>query len=176
MGLKKKIFSEFKTYWVNVLYIALFFTIFTSYKRLILAHYQIVYGEYGISLIKALVLAKIILVAEHLHLGRGLENRPLVYPTLYKSFLFTVCVAIVNIIEFMIRGFLKAKELSGATDMFMEHFSYEWVAWMLATFIVFIPFFAIRELGRVLGRGKISELFFNKKTSAGVNNVNGQSH
>jgi len=162
MRLRQKIFGEFRTYWLNVLYITLFFTIFTSYKRLILAHYQIAYGEYGISLIKALVLAKIILIAEHLHLGRGLENKPLAYPTLYKSFLFTICVAIVNVVEFMIRGFLKAKGLNGATGMFMGHFSYEWVAWMLATFVIFIPFFAMRELSRVFGRGKISELFFRK--------------
>jgi hypothetical protein len=166
MKLKERLFGEFKTYWANVLYITLFFTIFTSYKRLILAHYQIVYGEYGISLIKALVLAKIILIAEHLHLGRGLENKPLAYPTLYKSFLFTVCVAIVNVIEFMIRGFIKAKGFEGVADILMGHFSYEWVAWMLATFVIFIPFFAMRELRRVLGKGKVSELFFKKSSGA----------
>lgn len=166
MNFKHKFFQEFKTYWVNVLYITLFFSIFTNYRRLILAHYQIAYGEYGVSLIKALVLAKIILVAEHFHLGRGLENKPLASPTLYKSFLFTVCVAILSVIEFMLHGFLKTKDLIRATDVFVGCFSYEWFAGMLATFVIFIPFFAMRELGRVLGRGKISELFFQK----GVNN------
>jgi hypothetical protein len=163
MNFKQKFFGEFKAYWVNVLYITLFFTIFTNYRRLILAHYQIIYEEYGVSLIKALVLAKIILVAEHFRLGRGLEDKPLAYPTLYKSFLFTICVVLVNVIEFMIRGFLKANGLTGATDMVMAHFSYEWAAGMLTTFVIFIPFFAMRELGRVLGRGKIRELFFQKR-------------
>ncbi len=165
MSLKQKFFGEFKAYWINVLYITLFFSIFTNYRRLILAHYQIVYEEYGVSLIKALVLAKIILIAEHLHLDRGMENKPLAFPTLYKSFLFTVGVAILNVIEFMIRGFLKAKGFAGAGNVFMGHFSYEWIAWMLATFVIFIPFFAMRELGKTLGKGKISELFFGKRAN-----------
>ncbi|MBP1598046.1 MAG: hypothetical protein H6Q05_3423 [Acidobacteria bacterium] len=34
------------------------------------------------------------------------------------------------------------------------------------TFDAFIPFFAFRELGRVLGEGKIRTLFFRKRTGA----------
>lgn len=164
MELKHKIFREFKTYWINVLYITVFFGIFTSYRRLILAHYQIDYGEYGVSLIKALVLAKIILIAEHLRVGRGFENKPLIVPTLYKSFLFTLCVAALSVVEAMIRNFLQAEGFSSAQDVFMRCFSFEWFAGMLMVFAVFIPFFAIRELARVLGEGKISGLFFRQGT------------
>lgn len=161
--LKEKLAEELKTYWINVLYITLFFTVFTNYKRLILAGYDIAYENYGISIIKALVLAKTIIIADHLHLGRRLEQKPLVYPTLYKSLLFTVCVAILNIIEFMVRGFIQTKELVIAPVLFMKHFSYTWFASILATFVLFIPFFAMRELERVLGRGKVTDLFFRKR-------------
>ncbi|MDD5356043.1 MAG: hypothetical protein PHY56_05875 [Candidatus Omnitrophica bacterium] len=169
MGLKQKILSGLKAYWINVLYITSFFSIFTDYRRLILAHYQITYKDYGISLIKGLVLAKVILVAEHFHLGTGFENKPLIFPTLYKSFLFTICVAILSVIEVMTRGFLKAEGFSKAQDIFIKCFSYEWFAGMLVAFAAFIPFFGIRELSRVLGKGKISELFFRKGTDAKTN-------
>ena len=33
----------------------------------------------------------------------------------------------------------------------------------LVIFVAFIPFFAFRELGRVLGEGKIRTLFFRKR-------------
>jgi hypothetical protein len=164
MGLRQKILSGLKTYGINVLYITLFFSIFTDYRRLILAHYQIAYNDYGISLIKALVLAKVILVAEHFHLGRGFEDKPLIIPTLYKSFLFTICVAILSVIEAMIRGFLKTEGFTGVQGILIKCFSYEWFSGMLVAFAAFVPFFAIRELGRVLGKGKISELFFRKGT------------
>jgi hypothetical protein len=162
MRLRQKIFREMKRYWINVLYITLFFSIFTDYRRLILAHYQITYKEYGISLIKGLVLGKVILVAEHLHLGKGFEDKPLIVPTLYKSFLFTICVAILTIIEAMIRAFLKKEGFANVPDMFVKCFSYDWFASTLVVFAFFIPFFAMRELGRVLGEGEISRLFFRR--------------
>jgi lauroyl/myristoyl acyltransferase len=69
----------------------------------------------------------------------------------------------------MVRNFLKAENFTGVPDMFIRCFSYEWFAGMLVVFAAFIPFFAIRELGRVLGRGKISELFFRKGTETKTN-------
>ena len=162
MGLKQKVLRGLKAYWINVVYITLFFSIFTDYRRLILAHYQIPYRDYGISLIKGLILAKVILIAEHFHLGAGFENKPLVYPTLYKSFLFTVCVAALGVIEAMIRGLLRAEGFTGVQKMVIKCFTYDWFAGMLIVFAAFIPFFAIKELSRVLGEGKISALFFRK--------------
>jgi hypothetical protein len=167
MGIKQKILSGLKNYWINVFYITLVFSVFSSYRRLILAHYQISYENYGISLINGLILAKVILVAEHLHIGRGFEDRPLAVPVLYKSFLFTVCVMILSIAESNIRGFWKAKACGSAFDTFLGTVSYEWLAGMLAVFVIFIPFFAIRELERVLGSGKISKLFFQRREGAG---------
>ena len=78
-GLKQKILHELIKYWLIVLYMAIFFGAFTSYRRLLLAHYGISYEDYGISVIRALVLAKVVLVAEALHLGRGYEDKPMIF-------------------------------------------------------------------------------------------------
>lgn len=163
MSLKQKFLRVFKSYWINVFYISIFFSVFTDYRRLILAHYGINYGAYGISLIKGLVLAKVILIAEHLHIGQGFEDRPLIIPTVYKTLLFTCCVIILGSLEALIRMYLQAGKIAPSFDRFIEHFSYEWFAGTLIVFIFFIPFFGIRELSRVLGEGKISGLFFNRK-------------
>ncbi len=163
MRLKEKILREFKAYWINVLYITVFFSIFIDYRRLILAHYQISYKAYGISLINGLVLAKVILVAEHLGLGRRFEDKPLIFPTLYKSFLFTLCVAVLSVVESLVRDFFRAGASVVVPDAFLKCFSYEWFAGMLIVLAAFIPFFGIRELSKVLGEGKISELFFRRK-------------
>jgi hypothetical protein len=176
MSFKQKLLGELKTYWMNVLYVTLFFSIFTDYRRLILAHYNIVYHEYGVSLVKGLILAKVILIAEHLHLGKGYENRPLIIPTLYKSLLFTICGSILSIIEFMVRGFFKTKGQDSITNMFMSGFSYEWFASILAIFVIFIPFFGIKELARVLGKGKMSELFFRRRPNADPNLPGNEPH
>jgi len=50
-----------------------------------LAEYQIAYLHYGVSVVEALVLAKVILIGEALRLGRGLEDKPLIVPTPVQS-------------------------------------------------------------------------------------------
>ncbi len=167
-GMKQKLWNGFKEYWINVLYITLFFSVFASYTRLILAHYEISYAHYGISLIKGLILAKVILIAEHLHLGDGLEDKPLVVSTLYKSFLFTICVILLGLLELYIRALLRnSGNLPAAFNSFLNSFSYGWLAKTLVVFVIFIPFFSMRELSRVLGKGKISSLFFQARVKQG---------
>jgi hypothetical protein len=161
-GWKQKIFLEMTAYWINVLYLTILFAVFTSYRRLILANYDINYSNWGISLIKALVLAKVIMVGSMFHFGRSLEDKPMILPTLYKSILFTFWVALFAIAESTIRGFLHGKGLAGALDFLLSEGMPEFYSKCLVVFVAFIPFFAFKELGRVLGKGKIWELFFRK--------------
>jgi hypothetical protein len=115
--------------------------------------------------VKALVLAKVILVAEGLRLGRGFEKRPLIVPTLYKSFLFTICVALFNVIESMVGSFFHGRDLTEAVGELMSRYNYEWLSAALVVFFSFIPFFALRELRQVLGKGVVFRLFFLSRSA-----------
>jgi len=162
IGLKDKIVLEMIAYWINVSYLTLIFVVFTSYKRLILANYYISYSNWGISLIKALVLAKVIMIGGLFHFGRSLDNKPLILPTLFKTVIFTLWVALFATVESAIRGFLHGKGLDGALDHLLSEGTHEFFAKCLVVFFAFIPFFAFKELGRVFGKGKIWQLFFRK--------------
>ena len=164
-GWKQKLASEMVAYWITVLYLSLFFGMFITYRRLILVQYQVSYEEYGISIIKALVLAKVIMLGDLLRIARGFETRPLVYPTLFRSFIFTFWVLGFVILEHTIRGLLHGKGLAGGFEEFLQQDRYELLARSLVTFFAFIPFFAVKELGQVLGRGRIHELFFRRRVA-----------
>jgi len=161
-GWKRKLFLEMTAYWINVAYLTLLFAVFTSYRRLILAHYDITYSNWGISFIKAMVLAKVVMVGGLFHFGRTLEKKPLILATIFNSFLFTVWVGLFAAVESAVRGFLHGKGLAGAMDHLMSEGAHEFYAKCLVVFVAFIPFFAFKELGRVLGKGKIWEWFFRK--------------
>jgi hypothetical protein len=113
VGWKQRMLHEMIAYWINLLYPALFFGLFTNYRRLILARYQIVYANYWVAVIKAVVLAKVILAAESLPIGRGFEGKPLIVPTLFNSLLFTVSVALFGVVESLIRSFIKGDRTHG---------------------------------------------------------------
>jgi hypothetical protein len=166
-GWKQRILHELISYWLLVFYMAIFFGVFTTYRRLLLAHYGISYEEYGISVIRALVLAKVVLVAEALRLGRRFEEKPLIVPTLYKTFLFTVCMVVFDIAEALVRGLINGLGPMGAVDHLMTRFHYEWLSRALVIFFAFIPLFAVRELRRVLGEGAIGIFFRRPAAEAG---------
>jgi hypothetical protein len=164
-GWKQKLASEMVAYWITVLYLAVFFGMFITYQRLILAQHAISFEEYGISIIKALVLAKVIMLGDLLRIARGFEQRPLIYPTLFRSFAFMLWVLLFVVLESIVRGLLQGKGLVGGFEEFMQRDKYELLARSLVVFFAFIPFFAVRELGRVLGTGKLHELFFRRRVA-----------
>jgi hypothetical protein len=156
---KKKIFHEVAEYWINVVYLTLMFAAFTQYRRFILAAYDITYTNYWVAVIKALILAKVIMIGDVLRLGLGLEQKPLIYPTLYKTVVFTLFVGVFTVVEHAIKGLWKGQGLAGGLADFLGH---ELVANCLVVFVAFIPFFGVKELGRVLGQEKIKALFFRR--------------
>ena len=160
---KKKLFQEMTEYWINVAYLALMFAAFTQYRRLLLAAHGITYTNYWIAVIEALVLAKVIMIGDVLRLGRGLEQKPLIYSTLYRSVTFSIFVGAFTLIEQVIKGLWKGQGLTGGLLDYFGKGSHELLAGGLVTFVAFIPFFAFRELGRVLGEGKIWMLFFQRR-------------
>jgi hypothetical protein len=161
--LKEKLVHEFVEYWVNVVYLALVFAAFTQYRRFLLAAYDISYTNYWVAVIEALVMAKVIMIGAVLRLGRGLEDKPLIYPTLYKTVVFTIFVAVFKVIEHVIVGLWHGKGLTGDLIEFSEKGVLVVLANSLVLLAGFFPFFAVKELGRVLGREKIAALFFRKR-------------
>ncbi len=162
-GWKEKALREIVEYWSAFSYLALFFGSFTWYRRLILAQYEISYFHYGSAVVEALVLAKVILVGDALKLGRRLEDRPLIYSTLNKAVIFTLWVGVFSVVEFAVEGWIDGKGLDQILNAMRSENVDELLAKCLVTFVSFIPFFAFRELERVLGEGTLKSLFLHPR-------------
>jgi hypothetical protein len=162
-GRKERIIGEFIRYWINFVYLAVVFGLFAWYRRLILAEYDIKYLKYGVAIIEALVLAKVILFGDMLGLGREFKNKPLIYPTLYNSIVFSLFVGLFAIVEHTIGGLIHGKgPFAGVAELRAQGW-YELLARSLITFVMFIPFFAFRQLAKAFNEeGKLGKLFFRK--------------
>jgi len=164
-GWKQKFVSELIDYWIVVVYLACFFGVFTWQRRFILAEYQISYRHYWVSVLEALVLAKVILIGDMVRLGRRFDEKPLMVPTLYKAVVFSLWVGVFSVLEHTIGGLLRGQGLAGGVEELRSTGKYELLARCLITFVAFIPFFAFKELGRVLGEDKIRALFFRGRAA-----------
>jgi hypothetical protein len=118
--LAKKVGHELIEYGINVVYLALAFVTIIVYRRLLLAAHDIVYTDYWIPLIEALILGKVIMIGRLFHLGRGLEDRPLIYPTLYKTVVFTLLVAVFKVAEHAIKGLVTGEGMAAGIAEFTE--------------------------------------------------------
>jgi hypothetical protein len=162
---KEKVFQELVEYWISVIYLTLVFAAFTQYRRFILAAYDITYTNYWVAVIEALILAKVIMIGAVVRLGRGLEDKPLIYPTLYKTVVFTLFVIAFTVVEHAVRGLWSGKGLTqGVVDLYRERF-HELLGGALVIFVALVPFFGVKELGRVLGEEKIRALFFRRRAA-----------
>ena len=163
--LKQRVLLGMTRYVVYVVYLTLVFAAFTQYRRLILADAGIVYTNYWVALIEALIFAKVIMIGDALNLAQGLEERPLIVPTLLKTVVFTLLVGVFRIIEYGLRGFWQGTGFMDGLQGFIAKGTPEILAGALIIFVAFVPFFALRELGRVFGKeGNLLVLFFKKKT------------
>ena len=162
-SLREKIFHEMASYWINVGYLALVFAAFTQYRRLVLAAHDITYTNYWVAVIEALILAKVVMIGDALRLGRGLGQKPLVYPTLFRTLVFSLFVVGFTLVEHVIKSLWMGKGFTAGLVGFLGKGPHELLAGCLVVFVAFIPFFAFRELGRVLGEGKIRALFFRRR-------------
>jgi hypothetical protein len=164
-GWKKKLAHELIEYWIIVAYLVFFFGAFAWYRRLILAQYQIVYLHYGVALLEAMVLAKVIIMGDALGLGRRLGDKPLIVPTLYKALAFSLFAGAFTVLEHTVSGLLHGQGLEGGAIALIDKGKYELLASCLVTFFTFIPFFAFKELGSTLGESKLRDLFFRRRTA-----------
>ena len=156
-SLKQKAAHEFTEIAIVFLYLAFIFCALATYSMLLLQQFEISYFNYGAALLNALIITKIILIGEAVHLGKKYEATRLVYSCVYKALIYGLLVFAFHLVEELVKRLAHGKDIVGA---FHEVRLDELLARVLIIFCTFIPFFAFRELGRSLGPEKFRSLFF----------------
>jgi len=157
-AIKAKAIHEVKQFVGICLYLAFFFCSVTTYKIFLLKQFDHLYFDYSFVLINAFVFAKVILVGEYAHLGKKLEDQPLILSSIYKALIFSLLIMEFHYFEEGIKRFLHGESVIGT---FYEMSPDLLIARSLVVLSTFIPFFAFRELRRVLGEDKFYDLFFH---------------
>jgi hypothetical protein len=157
---KQKLFHEFTEYLVNFIYMAIIFSAIILYRRLVLAQHGIIVEDYFIGVVKAFIIAKVVMIGAFMGISHKFEHYPLVIPILYKAFLFTIMVMLFDIVEEFIRGLLHNQDFLKAINELQSYINVVWLGASLLIFFIFIPFFAVKELIRVFGVKNVKALLF----------------
>jgi hypothetical protein len=162
-ALKQKALQEAREYLLISLYLFVVFSLFVLYKWVILAEDHIDFALHGFALFNALALAKVMLVAQDLHLADRFRDAPLIYPTLLKSFVFTIVLACFKVAEEGVMGMLHGKSFRESAVLVAGASGKEELVFASLFFVMLIPFFGFTELRRVFGEDRLVGAFFNSR-------------
>jgi hypothetical protein len=158
-SLRHRATEELKEFLILSLYLYVCLGAIIIMKSAILSSVGVEFDAWGIAGIKALLLAKFMLVGKALHLGEK-KNRPLAYPTVYQSALTLVLLIILTTLEEILVGALHHRTIKES----LTHVAGDRLDLVLATFLIMflilVPYFAFRNLAEVLGPGVLPRLFF----------------
>jgi hypothetical protein len=158
---EKGVIEARRLFWIFA-YLWVLLGLFALHKSIILNEPDPFYHQ-GFAVINALVLAKIMFVAEVFHVADDLKHRPLIYPILYKSAVFSLILISFHLLEEVLTGMWHGKTVTESIAALSGGLEGILVLGVIM-FVVLMPFFALREIGRDIGDDKLFEQFFVRRT------------
>ena len=142
--LKEKASVEFRRFLVIFLYLWVVFGLLSIHKSIVLSQHHLDTEEHAFAIVNAFVFAKVLLVGEHFKLGTRFRSKPLIYPILYKSFVFSVVLIVFHIIESAAVGLFHGHTIAESLPPFLGWNPRGLLAVGVMCFIVLLPFFGFR--------------------------------
>jgi hypothetical protein len=158
--LHQRAIHEFKELVFISLYLYITLGAVILVKTAVLHAEGIEYAPWGIAIVKAVVLAKFMLLGDAMKIGVRFGARPLIWPTLYKAFAFLVLLIILTVIEEAVVGLFHHQSIAASLSELVGPRLEETLAGYLIMLLVLIPYFAFRVLGQALGEGRLTRMFF----------------
>lgn len=139
------------------------------YKWAILRGQGAGFAPYGIAVIKALLLAKFILMGHMAKMGDRYDRRRFIYVIAHKSLLFLVMLFVLSVIEEVIVGVFHGRtigaSLTDVTDIAGGTLP-QLVASCIIMLLILMPYLAFRELNEVLGEGRLRQILLDYRTGS----------
>ena len=129
-------------------------------KAAVLRDAGISFTPLGVAAVKALVLAKFVLIGRAMKIGERHTDRPLIWPTLHKAFAFLALLVVLIIIEEVVVGWFRHQSAAAALGELTGAKLDEILAGILILLLVLTPYFAFHVLNEALGEGRLARMFF----------------
>ncbi len=134
------------------------------YKAAILHAEGIRYELFGIAIVKALILAKFILLGQAARLGDRYSERRLIHVIWQKSLLYLLLLLVLSELEEILVGVLHGRTFDAVLTEMGGSMLWQTLAASLIMLLVLIPYIAVGEFSAALGEGKLRQLLVTRQT------------
>jgi hypothetical protein len=159
-SVRHKAVHEFKEMAALAVYLYICLGAVLLLKAAILQDVGVSFAIWGIAAVKALLLAKFMVIGSAFNLGRRFRDRPLIWPTLYHALMFLVLLLFLTTIEEIGVGAIHHRALFESLAHVVGPTVFEGVSVCLVLFLILVPYSAFACLAEVLGDRETIRLFF----------------
>src|SRR5262245_48807746 len=162
MSFQQKLVNEMREVALTTLYFAVCFGVLVALKRLYLAEYQIRFRGLSLAVVSALIVAKVVLVMEHVTLGQWVRSHAAGLGVILRTLLYTLGVAVALLLE---KGFEARHEHGGFGASVIWVFKHRDMHHVWADTIVvgcaLLGFNTLGAMRRHLGEGQLHRVFLS---------------
>jgi hypothetical protein len=133
------------------------------YKAAILGETGISYLPSGLAAIKALILAKFIMLGHMIRLGDRRAGARFVHVIAYKALLYLILLLVLSVVEEVVVGLIYGRTIAASLAEFGGPKLPQTLATSLIMLLILIPYVASRELNVALGAGRLWTLLFEHR-------------
>lgn len=159
--------EEVRSYLLSFFYFWVLLGAFTMHQEIALRERDIGFAPHGWALINALVLAKVMVVAEKLRLGSRIVPHPLIYPIVIEAFLLALLFIAIHVLEHVIGGMIAGETVAASIPLIGGGGFLGLSFAAISVFIALIPFCGFRQLSLALGPGRLHSLLFDAPPPGG---------
>ena len=165
MSFTQKLKHEIKTVGLVTLYFGCWLAILLLIKQLVLAEYQIEFRGMTNALVGALILAKVVIVLEHVPLGSWVRRQPAWIDVLLRTVLYASGVVVVLVLE---KGLEGRHEYGGFVQSISTIWAHEDIYHLWVNVIVITSALLIYNMFSVvrshMGDGELLRLFTSPRS------------
>jgi len=167
--LQERAATETKRFVAIALYLWVLFSLFELHRFAVLKGVGLtsISGyRLGFAAVNALVLGKVILIGEAVHVGEQLSDKRLISSVLFKSAMFALLLVCFDMVEEVIIGVIHGKSVLGSIPQVGGGGLEGIVIVVIMAFVLLIPFFLYAEVQRVIGKDKLRSLILRGRSKA----------
>jgi hypothetical protein len=152
----ERIAEELRSVAITTIYLFVCFCAVLFYRMAVLQKYGIDFAPFGLAAIKALVMAKFIMLGRMTGMGDRYKDKPLIYPVLHQSLLFLVLLIVLSLAEETIKGWFHGQSV---IDVLRDMGGWlQIAATALLLWLVLVPYLGFIRLAQTLGEERLQKI------------------
>jgi hypothetical protein len=161
----RRMFSELKRLLQIFLYMLICVGAVLYFRLSIPSAENVGLWHFGYALVKALLLAKFILLGHMLHVGERQRRRPLFYSSLYQALSLWLLLIVLLGLEEGVVALVQGHTIRASIGAVLGRSLHLILAQGLLMFLLLLPYVAFLQLNDALGPGNLKRLFFADRTT-----------